>query len=68
MKSTHIDHTTTFDGETIDYELYPLVTGKERLSIFEEIRSMFSPERAEELLAELEGVKNEFDRELPSIS
>jgi len=37
MKMTSADQ-TTFAGETINYELYPLVTGDERLAVFERIR------------------------------
>jgi hypothetical protein len=46
-----------YDGETIDYALYPLVTGKERVAALEEIRATFTSERADELLAELEEIK-----------
>ena len=53
------DH-TIYDGETIDYALYPLVTGKERVAALEEIRATFTSERADELLAELEEIKGEF--------
>lgn len=59
---------TLYDGETIDYELYPLITGAERLAALEEIRDSFTPERAQELLTELAYIHGEFDRELPSIS
>lgn len=61
-------NTHLYDGETIDYELYPFVTGEERLAALEEIRSGFTPERAQELLEELETVKDEFDQDLPAIS
>lgn len=59
---------TLHDNETVDYELYPLVTGAERFAAFEDIRKTFTHERAHQLLAELEDIKSEFDRHLPDIS
>jgi len=58
---------TTHDNETIDYELYPFVTGKERLAVFEQARGMLKG-RVKDILAELDEIKNEFDSKLPSIS
>lgn len=56
-----------YDNETIDYELYPFVTGKERLAVFEQARGMLKG-RVKNILAELDEMRNEFDRESPSIS
>jgi len=53
-----------YRGETIDYQLFPVVTGEERVAALNEIRSRFTSERADELLAELEDIEGEFDREL----
>ena len=59
---------TTYDGETIDYELYPLATGGEdRLAVFQSACGMLKG-RADELIEELEKIKSEFDRDLPSLS
>jgi len=59
---------TLHENETPDYELYPLVTGAERLAALEDIRKTFTHERAQQLLVELEAIRSEFDRELPDIS
>ena len=58
---------TTHNGQTIDYELYPLITGAERLAIFQEACGMFEG-REEEMLKELAEIRSGFSRELPSIS
>ena len=59
---------TLHENETPDYELYPLVTGAERLAALEDIRKTFTHERAQQLLAELEVIRSEFDRKVPEIS
>lgn len=66
MKSTSVDQ-TPFDGETIDYELYPLVTGEHRLALLQEACGMFEG-RENEMLAQLAKIRGGFDREPPSIT
>lgn len=64
-----MDHTnqTMHENASIDYELYPLITGAERLAIFQEACGIFEG-REQEMLTELEYIHSEFERELPSIT
>ena len=58
---------TTHANETIDYELYPLITGAERLAIFQEACGILKG-REDELIAHVEKIRGEFERDLPLTS
>lgn len=65
--TSHKTDTTLYNDEPIDYELYPLTTGAERLAVFEKARGMFKG-RVKDILAELEEIHNEFNRPVPPLS
>jgi hypothetical protein len=64
-----MDHAnqTTNQNASIDYELYPLITGVERLAIFQDACGIFEG-REEEILEEIADIRSGFNREVSSIS
>ncbi len=64
-----MNHTnqTMHGNASIDYELYPLITGAERLAIFQEACGMFEG-REQEMLKELSDIRSGFNRDVPPLS
>jgi hypothetical protein len=64
-----MDHTnqTMHENASIDYELYPLITGAERLAIFQEACGIFEG-REKEMLKELADIRSGFNRDVPPLS
>jgi hypothetical protein len=60
----HRDHTTP-NRATIDYEGHPLITGADRLAIFQEACGMFE-RREEEMLKELAYIRSGFSENSPA--